>query len=77
MYCTYVVGRYKKAGNFIGKYKENVGKGTFSEDICGKLDDMIAKFGGGGWYFKLSFPLILMRVVWKWFEEGSSSFCLH
>ena len=48
MYCTYVVGRYKKAGNFIGKYKENVGKGTFSEDICGKLDDMIAKFGGDG-----------------------------
>ena len=48
MYCTYVVGRYKKAGNFIGKYKENVGKGTFSKDICGKLDDMIAKFGDGG-----------------------------
>ena len=47
MYCTYVVGRYKKAGNFIGRYKENVEKGSFSQDICGKLDDMIAGFGSG------------------------------
>ena len=47
MYCTYVVGRYKKAGNFIGKYKENVEKGTFNKDMCDKLDDMIASFGSG------------------------------
>ena len=47
MYCTYVVGRYKKAGNFIGKYKENVEKGSFSQDICGKLEQMIADMGSG------------------------------
>ena len=47
MYCTYVVGRYKKAGNFIGKYKENVAKGSFSQDTCSKLDEMIANMDGG------------------------------
>ena len=47
MHCTYVVGRYKKAGNFIGNYKENVEKGTFSQDTCGKLDEMIANIGSG------------------------------
>ena len=47
MYCTYVVGRYKKAGNFIGKYKENVEKGSFSQDICEKLDEMIAPIASG------------------------------
>ena len=47
MTCTYVVGRYKKAGNFQGKYKENVPKGSFSKDSCGKLDDMIANMGDG------------------------------
>ena len=47
MYCTYVVGRYKKAGNFMGKYKENVEKGTFSKSMCDKLDDMIGNMGQG------------------------------
>ena len=47
MYCTYVVGRYEKAGNFIGKYKENVEKGSFSQDMCQKLDDMISDIGSG------------------------------
>ena len=47
MTCTYVVGRYKKAGNFQGKYKENVPKGSFSKDSCGKLDEMIANMGSG------------------------------
>ena len=47
MYCTYVVGRYQKAGNFIGKYKENVEKGSFSQDICNKLEEMIANMDGG------------------------------
>ena len=47
MHCTYVVGRYKKAGNFIGNYKENVEQGSFSQDICGKLDEMIANMGSG------------------------------
>ena len=50
MYCTYVVGRYKEAGNFMGKYKENVEKGSFSNDICDKLDEMIAKMGQGKWH---------------------------
>ena len=47
MTCTYVVGRYKKPGNFQGKYKENVPKGSFTKDSCGKLDDMIANMGSG------------------------------
>ena len=47
MYCTYVVGRYKKAGNFMGKFKENVAKGSFSRSVCNKLDEMIANIGGG------------------------------
>ena len=47
MYCTYVVGRYKEAGNFMGKYKENVEKGSFSNDICDKLDEMIAEVSSG------------------------------
>ena len=41
MYCTYVVGRYKKAGNFMGKYKENVEKGSFSKDMCNNLDAVL------------------------------------
>ena len=47
MYCTYVVGRYKEAGNFMGKYKENVEKGSFSKDKCDKLDEMIKDMGNG------------------------------
>ena len=44
MQCTYVVGRYKRAGNFMGKYKENVEKGTFSKDMC---SDLMAKRSKG------------------------------
>ena len=50
MYCTYVVGRYKKAGNFIGKYKENVAKGSFSQDMCNKLEEMISNMGEGSYF---------------------------
>ena len=41
MTCTYIVGRYRPAGNFQGKFQENVVRGSFSNSICGKLDDMI------------------------------------
>ena len=39
--CTYVVGRYKPAGNMKGDFENNVMKGSFSkEEYCNK--------GGGG-----------------------------
>lgn len=42
MFCTYIVGRYKPAGNFQGKYDANVKKGSFEKSkVCDKLDDMI------------------------------------
>ena len=47
MQCTYVVGRYKRAGNFMGKYKENVEKGTFSKDMCNNLDALLGDSGEG------------------------------
>lgn len=47
MVCTYVVGRYRPAGNFMGKFKENVLKGTFSKDLCGKVDEMVANVNSG------------------------------
>ena len=31
----------------MGKYKENVEKGSFSNDICDKLDEMIAEVSSG------------------------------
>ena len=58
MYCTYVVGRYKKAGNFMGKYKENVEKGSFSNSMCEKLDEMIANMGEGN---SISFSKLLFN----------------
>ena len=39
--CSYVVGRYKEAGNVGGKYKKNVFKGSFSIDMCKKIDGLI------------------------------------
>lgn len=40
MKCAYVVARYKKAGNFLGKFTENVLKGNFNrEDYCAKIWD--------------------------------------
>ncbi len=47
MYCWYAVARYKPAGNFMGKFKKNVEKGKFTNNICDKLDEMIAKIGSG------------------------------
>ena len=47
MVCTYVVGRYRPAGNFQGKFQENVKKGTFSNSICEKVDEMVAKVNSG------------------------------
>ena len=31
MKCTYVVGRYRPAGNMIGDYAKNVPKGSFNK----------------------------------------------
>ena len=41
MYCSYVVGRYKKMGNlWMNKrsYTKNVKKGTFNSSLCEDLD---------------------------------------
>ena len=38
MSCSYVVARYKPAGNAKGEYKKNVLKGRFSKDMCYNLD---------------------------------------
>ena len=49
MFCTYIVGRYKPAGNFQGKYDANVKKGSFEKDkTCDKLDDMIKNMDSNG-----------------------------
>ena len=32
--CTYVVGRYKPAGNWMGNEPENVFKGTYDKSFC-------------------------------------------
>ena len=45
--CTYIVGRYRPPGNFIGDYKENVPKGEFSKDTCVKLDEMVKNITKG------------------------------
>lgn len=31
MKCTYIVGRYRPAGNMMGNYKENVPQGSFNK----------------------------------------------
>ncbi|XP_028391914.1 uncharacterized protein LOC114516587 [Dendronephthya gigantea] len=46
--CTYVVGRYKPPGNWIGKEKENVFKGTFDKSYCQKTKWVPSGGGGGG-----------------------------
>lgn len=32
--CTYVVGRYKPAGNVLNNFRENVAKGSFQSSYC-------------------------------------------
>ena len=41
MMCTYIVGRYRPPGNFMGQFQKEVLQGTYSKDVCGKLADMI------------------------------------
>ena len=57
MTCTYVVGRYRPAGNMGGEYKKKVPKGSFTTALCSKLDKMVKEIeasaasggkGGGG-----------------------------
>ena len=38
--CTYVVGRYKPAGNVLNNFRKNVAKGSFKTSYCRR--------GGGG-----------------------------
>ena len=40
MTCTYIVGRYRPAGNMGGEYKKNVPKGKFTQDVCKKTEQM-------------------------------------
>lgn len=41
MKCTYIVARYRPAGNYMGKFQAEVLPGSFSQTMCGKLDDML------------------------------------
>ena len=41
MTCTYVVGRYRPAGNMGGEYKEKVPKGSYTRSVCSSLDKMV------------------------------------
>ena len=43
MLCTYIVARYKLAGNVLGEFKNNVLQGTFdSKETCKNLDSLIS-----------------------------------
>ena len=53
MVCTYVVGRYRPAGNFMGRYKKNVEEGKFSKSMCEKIDDMVANADSGPLHYIL------------------------
>ena len=47
MYCTYIVARYRPAGNWQGQYAENVIKGTFSPTkTCENLNKILADVKG-------------------------------
>ena len=42
MYCTYVVGRYRNAGNILGDYASNVPEGKFDiTSTCDKLNEIL------------------------------------
>ena len=41
MTCTYIVARYRPAGNYMGQFQTQVLPGSFSESMCSKLDDML------------------------------------
>ena len=41
MTCTYIVGRYRPAGNMGGQYKANVPKGSFTPGVCSSLNKMV------------------------------------
>lgn len=43
MYCTYIVARYRPAGNWAGQYTSNVSKGNFdSQETCENIDKILA-----------------------------------
>lgn len=52
MVCTYVVGRYRPAGNMGGQYQKNVPKGSFTKGVCSTLDKVVKEIekssGGAG-----------------------------
>lgn len=35
--CTYIVARYRPAGNYEGQFQTEVKKGSFTEDVCKNL----------------------------------------
>ena len=39
--CVFVVGRYRKKGNWHGAFQKNVPKGSFTRSICSSLDKMV------------------------------------
>ena len=41
MYCTYIVARYKPAGNMMGDYVANVPKGDFGPDTCKNVNKIL------------------------------------
>ena len=54
MTCYFVVGRYRKKGNWghLNDYNKNVPKGSFTRTVCSSLDNMVkeieSNIGGGG-----------------------------
>ncbi len=55
-FCTFIVARYRPAGNYRGKYKGNVKKGKFTKEQCDKIDDIVKAAAEGGECNKLMFP---------------------
>ena len=44
--CTYFVARYEPAGNWLGKFKQEVRKGDFTKDVCKNLTSIIKDASG-------------------------------